>query len=121
MLTQHLNMQTQDQGETFLTPWNLPFPAVCTCQSLVPAYFVTRDPVPLFQWQQQLVILQEREWSKQSICCIAPLLWTRKREGRFGTRRTTEEDRGITCVTACSFTLFGQNPITTETAAFTLV
>lgn len=49
MLTQRLNIQTQNQGETFPTPQNLPLAAVCTYQSLVPAYFATRDPVPLFQ------------------------------------------------------------------------
>lgn len=37
------------------------------------------------------------------ICNIASLLWITKRAGRLG---RTAEDRGATCVTACSFTLF---------------
>lgn len=50
MLAQHFNIQTQNQGETFLTPRDPPSTAVCTCQSLVPAYLVTRDPLLLFLW-----------------------------------------------------------------------
>lgn len=99
MLTQRLNIQTQNQGETFLTPWNLgvhlPVPGTCLLCHQRPS-----ATLPVVACH----VIATGDRMEQAICCIAPLLWTRKGAGRLS--RTSEEDRGAACVSACSFTFF---------------
>lgn len=116
MLAQHFNLQTQNQGETFLTPWDPPFAAVCTCQSLVPAYLSPETHCYSSCCSNKSSYGRVNGATSQTITCyVTPLLWAKKElDCTWHIQGSRGRQGYCMCVCIIFHSAFGQESITTE-------
>lgn len=98
---QHPN---KSQGDTFLTPWKLPFSVTCTCQTLLPLPAETQSFAPCGS--------SSHHWNGRINGAISYLLWCSSAAKQTkmwtvpGAFRAAQEESGIACFTVCTFNLF---------------
>lgn len=98
---QHPN---KSQGETFLTPWKLPFFVTCTCQSLLPLPAETHSFASCGSSSHHMNGRINGEISYLLWCSSAvrqTKTWTVP-----GTFRAEQEESDIACLTVCTSNLF---------------